>query len=1656
MRNVAGGAATAAGMNFQHCVAAWVAAHILAEKGATPPWGLSAGTTLRRLLCETDGPVDDLVAETSENGLVFIQAKKSVNLSQADNSDLASAIGQFAHQYVACQTGNAGKTPWNRPLGTLTDRFVLVTSASSSRPITSDLAGVLNRIRGLQPTDPLEDAARTSGDRKALRIVTNHVSAALRDALNADPSEDDIRLVLSLTRIQTIDLDVDDAGDREARGLLRTHTVRHPEDADSAWGVLVKTCADLAARRTGMDMYGFRNILVTNGISLQEPVSYQTDIRRLTAHSVAVRRALDDFAQISLGEKTLKIRRPCTQALRLAAEEGSLLVVGGPGAGKSGALHDFAQELSNEARDCIFLAVDRLQAQSLGSLRNELGLEHEFLDVLANWAGSQPGFLIIDALDAARGATSQRMVMDLMRQVMEDCDRWRVVSSIRKFDLRYSFDIRKLFTGQPPTEFQDREFADVRHLNVPHLCDEELSQIASESAQLYSLISRAPEGFRDILRVPFNLRLVAGILDSDTGPDDILSVGTQSELMNRYWLVRVIGSDDQGDAREVVLRCVCEEMIRASTLHAARGAVQAAGPSAAIANLLRHQILIEGPPDRSVLQFSHHVLFDCAVAKLLLAGPPHVLLQRLAADPGSMLMIWPSILLRFCDSWIADDDRSGFWDLVLKVVQSPQIPEIGKLAGPTVAAQSATTMSDLRLLSLTLQDPVEDTRSSAEGALRHLLGALLAEGPDGERLVGPAAGPWCEFFESVSRNPRQSLAYIIRRFLMTICERPERLTAEQRSATGMTARRLLAYAVVQPNRDGRLVIHALQCVCRTYESDPAASADLIRSRLSPQNLTDFGFEEMFCLAREVGRLIEADASLVEEIYRAAFRHREESREPVPLGFSRIMELVSNRQQDYEGALYELAEAFPEFLNRAPENAVRALIAAVNAYVAQRHTLTPEEELEATFYVDERPVRISADYSRIWSTGIAHSEDGPVKMLNEFQRYLTCVAEPPESADILLRLVDTLISGNRLAAIWNRLLIAAAHNPSTLGRCIIPFAWATPILICHDTRNAASEFIRAMHPVVLPSQRELIERCILDFPDNVPQERREAGCRIRGRLLACLAEANLVTEEARLLARQSSAVSANAPGGTGTFTVFEVESSDEEQYLEVPLAEVGSGASSRIEELIGPVKEFASNYPNSTSSPEEGLNVIPALQALRSGISDESAQSVNSNLSTLSWHYLASACACITRIHGLPCDEPSVTFVKDTLLRAGEHELPIYVPDRKHDDSFDELPFWGVPAPRIEAAAGLIHLASSPNDATPDVLAAIEHLSSDPVPAVRFQIARHLHLLHPTAPEMMWRLVESTCRNEPSKCVLQGLVPGTLLQLAKTEPDRTCLLTEAVFERAHAGVGAEEVRALCVHVFAHLALQHQPCCSDVIIAIADNPAAYPKEAHHLVSGLRQAMTSGPVHRPSPDCDAARHRAIDLVSQILISARKGLREIEARHCGRPFSEWPMDDQETIKGLNQLIVLVGKQVYFASGAHGEKAQNTIHKDGPPNLQRDKRFYEEARPVLDELADIGFASVAHDLIKTLGHCVPFDPRGVLIRIGCAVKAAELGHYQFESMAADLVVRIVERYLAEYRTMVQQDSECRETLIYLLGVFASAGWPQAMRLVYRLDQALR
>jgi len=1656
-----GGAAAVGGLDYQHRVGAWVAVHILAEKDIMPPWDFPAGTTLEWLRCETEQPVDDLLVGTSNDGLVFAQIKRKLHFSGNPDSDLASALDQFVRQFIHCQSRTSGKRPWDRPLDPLRDRLMLITGPESPTRIRVYFPSLLSRLQNLVPGQSLNDAALNKEEREVLSVIKGHIERSWQKALGTKHSDDELRQLLSMVRVQILDVDGEGTDERQVMNLLGTSVLQNPNQAKTAWAQLITLCADFAKEQSGADRHLLQQELLKVGLELKAPRSYRSDIERLKEYSEKTLKNLAYLAQIRAGSTVIKIHRQCTAALRNSAENNSILVVGEPGAGKSGALYDFVNAIKQEGRDYVFLAIDRSAARSLGELRAEMGLEHEVTQVLENWPGQQPAFLVIDALDAARGDPAQKMIHDLIREVAGKNSRWRVVASIRKFDLRYGTEIQELFRGEPPTEFQDPEFKSIRHLNIPPLSEEELRQVSSQAPELHTLISGAPTELQDLLRVPFNLRLLSELLGAGINSGDLLPIRTQLDLLDRYWGNRVIRQDGYGDAREAVLLKACEKMVESRMLSVDRFKVVETDSSPHKNDLLSNQVLIEwqpGPtarPERSTLSFSHHVLFDYAAARLLFRGAPENFIDRLVKDPELVIVVRPSLLFHFRYLWSCDDDRKQFWGLVFRVIETEGIPEIGKLIGPSVAAELARGMSDLEPLCAALKDSKIETQKTAEQALRHLIRALLAGIPEAKPLLGPEAGPWCDFLECISQKLREPLAYPVSWLLMAMCEKPEVFTPEQRVLAGQTARRLLDFAWSSMPRDRWLVVHALQCVCRTFESDPVASANLIRRCLEPSHLSQYDFEEMPWLAREIKQLIPIDPLLVEEIYRVAFKHQVLSKEPTPLVQSFILPLRSNRQQDYQMALYELAEAFPEFLEHFPEKATRALIAVMEAYVDQNYPTGAKEVPEEIFDFDGQQARFCTDQSHFWDEGKIYRHDEPLKMLDAFQQYLEKLAERKDSQEKLRLLVQVIVSENRLAVFWRRLLLAGARFPNSLGKEILPLAWAMPVLKNYDTVHPAGEFLKSIFSILSTSQRHRIEQAILAIPESFPADRREKGERLRNRLLGCLADTELVTDEARGLLqalRLSNAVPPNEP----PFQLVEATwgpSNGEEEFLREQGVPVEAEPNRKIRELERPVTEFLNKYKDSVPKAEEVKALLPALQALHDALSCADAEGVHPKQRDYAWRSLAAACNCITQIGGLSCNDPVGAFIKAVLLEASFYAEPI--PDSKYDPQFEEHPSW-VSSPRTEAAKGLILLARNSSCATHDVLEAIERLSNDPVPAVRLQVAESLNGLYKTARGLMWRIIECMCREEPSRGVLQGLVGGPLIHLAPVEPERVAHLAKLIFNRVNEGEGSKQVRQFCVNLFTDLFIWRDlTLCQEIIMNIAGNPTANSDEVNYIVLRLREALTQGKGNAQDSQKDSIRRRAWDLMNYVLHSACEGLRRIESDYTGINFNDWPPQEQESAGSLVQLIDSIGSEIYFASGAYDSKRSGPAEGTPPTNPELE-RFYREAGPILDELADVGLPSVAHHLLETLEFFVPVDPCNVFLRIGRVVRGGEQRGYQYESLAADLIVKLVERYLAEYRPLLRQNEECRKTLIEILDIFVKAGWPSAHRLTYRLEEIFR
>ena len=933
----------------------------------------------------------------------------------------------------------------------------------------------------------------------------------------------------------------------------------------------------------------------------------------------------------------------------------------------------------------------------------------------------------------------------------------------------------------------------------------------------------------------------------------------------------------------------------------------------------------------------------------------------------------------------------------------------------------------------------------------------MAAIPTERSLIGPDAGPWCDLLERVSRHLRAEVAYTVRSLLSILCEHPEAFTSAQRVSAGKAARRLLEFAWTRIPRDQRLVIHALQTVCRTFESEPTASAVLLRRCLAQEYLTNYGFEEMPRLAMEVKRLIPLDPMLVEEIYRAVFAHQEPSEETTFIGQSRILPMRSNRRQDYEMAYFGLAEVFPEFLVQAPKRATSALVAVMESYVTHHYIRRFGEVIEATFTFDDKEARFCPDHSVSWDASGASRHDYPLKMLYLFSEHLERLAVQEDGTAEMRELIEVLVRENRFAILWRRLLALGARFPHSLGREILPLAWSVSVLMGTDTTTPAGEFLKAIFPGLPPDKRERIERTLLSIPDAVPTGRLEAGERIRNRLLGCLTATDLATDEARCLLADLQATNAIPPNESPIrFEAWTGEPDGEEEYLAGEGVPVSEEANRRLRDLEQPVKEFGNKDLNATPALEEVTAVFPALQALRTALSRAEIDGVHPTQQVYAWDCLVRACSRIARMEALSCDDSIGTFAQTVLLDASYHPDPVHNPE--YDVHFDEGRSEGSsPAVRGEAAKGLLLLSHHTTCATLGVLQAIERLSIDPVPAVRLQIASNLNVLYWTANELMWRVIGYLCREEPSRGVLQWLLTGPLGRLARAHPEQVASLVKEIYDRIQGGAGADKVREFCINIFTELYIwRNQSMCRDIVLGLVAEPVASPDNTRHALRHLRRPLTHGPVAPPDPQQDAIRQRAIDLITRFLHAAKDNLHHIETAYAKVPFNDWPETEQKNAQSLTRLIDYIGSEIYFASGAYGAKGHSRTADQRPFTPEEKVRFYHEAKHILDELADVGLPSLAHHLLETLEAFIPSDPEGVFLRIGRVIQGGKKWDYQYEPLAADLMVRLVEQYLAEYRAILRENEECRRTLREVLDIFVQVGWPSAQRLTYRLEEIFR
>jgi hypothetical protein len=764
----AGGKAEASGSQYESWVAAWYSVAIALGRANPPPVDLPASVHLIKLSCQSDAPVDDVNIETSDRGTIFVQAKRTVHLSDSKMSAYAKALDQFVRQYKICQERGA-RSSWCQPLEAGRDRLVLATRSTGSSKVTQVLPRLLRGLRDVTDIRSLKKVATSKGEQEVARTTEKVLKRSWRSAYGQSASLEQLDRILRLIWIQPLDVESGERDRAAALASLRTSLLEDPSKADLAYGELFKLMARLRADRSGTDRPTIVRVLSDAGIVLSALPDYRADINALKKWTIARLQRAPRFTHLLDSNPGLTIERTIWPLFAAAALQESMLVVGDPGAGKSGLTYRLAASLARDNVDVVLLPADLLSAESFATLREELGITHDLTEILTNWPGSRAGIMIIDALDAARKSQTQTILREVVDAIVKTPgNRWRVVASVRKYDLRQGMEWARIFRGNPPVpSASDPEFAQARHVSVKPLTDDEISQIAASFPTLLAVFTGASENLRKLLRNIFNLHLLADLLDSGVLPSAVTGARTQSELLNIYWRYRIRRDDGEHGPRENALKVVISHMIAARSLQVSRGVVQSEADSRALVDLERNDILRaedhDGRLTETLLLFSHHVMFDYAVARLIfeLGQNPAQLVRLLKEKRDLALMLGPSLTLALNDAWGAGGSRQAFWNLTLALAQEPGLTGLAQLTAPMVAAESASSANDFAP-AITALTGSDSKRSAAEVFFPNLIGALFVRRQSGIPLIGPTAGPWMELADQLAQTGNERMMFAIR------------------------------------------------------------------------------------------------------------------------------------------------------------------------------------------------------------------------------------------------------------------------------------------------------------------------------------------------------------------------------------------------------------------------------------------------------------------------------------------------------------------------------------------------------------------------------------------------------------------------------------------------------------------------------------------------------------------------------------------------------------------------------------------------------------------------------------------------------------------------------------------------------------------------------
>ncbi|HOJ19723.1 MAG TPA: hypothetical protein PLT92_14260 [Ignavibacteriaceae bacterium] len=1315
------------------------------------------------------------------------------------------------------------------------------------------------------------------------------------------------------------------------------------------------------------------------------------------------------------------------------------VVIGSPGVGKTYTLFQITDDLEEKGNVVLLLAIDQIcdlsNINALSEFNIEIPLTH-YLKTQEN--KNSKNIVILDSFDSLRDESKRNALMQLLKQIKTDCPIWNIIVSVRTYDAKKSLDLLSLFPKVPNELELDSHDKSIpcRHFIIPPLNQAELNEVKSQSKIMGKILDGANRKLIEMLKIPYNLWLIDKLLsDSDKDINTEL-IYSEVHLLDEFWR-RKISGNAKSNHYESLLFKICELMVKEKTLSVNKHDVYRSEDDKIWKELNSSEILIQKGVNEQRISFNHNILFDYAVNILLIDDEKNALEKFIQEDLSRPLFLRPSLVFYLTRLWYKKRDL--FWEYFFNLLNNDiiNINLFARLIPVNVFVREYDNIDQLT----PLLDKFNHSETEAIEAVLRILQALNALELKNRFLW---ASTLILFVEHLDIKVLLNISIITQKILESSLENNER---EIINKCGIISRKLLSWtlskrkeiSIFQLDNVGAGLV--LPMVIKTHSTNKEESNKLLNEVMSIIDENSFPINYFFRIALNIKVLYESNPCFVKEFYIAIFNKNVDDDSLTEMG-TPVLRLNSTRKQDYSLCHYNLIKDFPALFNYHPQVAAVIAIKICNQFVIHKDILPYLEKGETVkskkkdFTYNNKKCTFLADYVGRFGEGYyVESIYEPLKILSDLFTYLDKISKD-NNYDKINKIVDIITENGQVELIWSKLIKTACNYPELYSSPLFDLCVAEPIILSNYAVEALREFLIVAINTYSEEQINKIECAVINIYNLRNQDQYVLPN--LNTILSCIPKNKLTHWESEQIMTEFESITQERVNGKSEYSKSNYENNMFTKRVQpVSISEEEIIAKKYYDELYTIIKEHEQIPPDS----RKYLTITEKINEIIKWLTGTCLENINPEMDKSIWSFISLLAEMLIKLEVHASSETYFSQLRLLLCSCAKAKYPIA---ETNDNEGYNYPVWS-PLPRNMAALYLPRLFEYKQET--DIIMCIELLLGDDDPSVRYLLSRELWRISKADRDRYFRLFDLIHSKE--KCIV--VIDALLSSLNKSV---RCAEQESINRMKNiipTGLVSDKKRDFyksSARALVYLLVRFNDKDSkDLFADIINSPI---EKVHILI-----VMTNTLLEYIKPQYleNSNINTALENLQIIIKKVTGTISSIIAGYTTKN------DQKDSImKNLYKIIDEIIARIYFNAQIPDKEYKKVESYQISDNQRKD--YYFKTKSIYDDIlkwssnkqTSFLLASSSYYLIQYLNWVIKYDPVDVVNMAYLVSENSKAFSFHYDPLAQSEVIKLVEKVLSDYRYEFRE-GENLKTLVKLLDIFVDAGWPEAINLIWRLDE---